>query len=79
MALIKLAEKRWTYILYKSDDSYILSVVCGGVGLFELNIPLSNEDGKKAFEDKLFLEKIAAEIANDPKKYSSQSISIEEL
>lgn len=47
MEMIKLAEERWTYILYKSDASYILSVVCGGVGLFELNIPLSNTMGSR--------------------------------
>ena len=78
MGLIKLAEKRWTYILYKVDDSYILSVVCGGVGIFELNIPLSSADGEKALNDKGFLETLAADISSDPKKYLSQSISIEE-
>jgi hypothetical protein len=76
VALIKLAEKRWTYTLYRSDHSYVLSVVCGSVGLFELNIPLSDADGTKALEDKGFLEQLVAEIADDPKKYSSQSISI---
>lgn len=76
MEMIKLAEKRWTYTLYKSDESYILSVVCGGVGLFELNMPLSNEDGVKALADEGFLERMAAEIANDPTKYSGRSISL---
>lgn len=77
MEMIKLAEKRWTYTLYKSDESYILSVVCGGVGLFELNIPLSNEDGVKALADEGFLERLVAEIANDPTKYAGRSISID--
>jgi hypothetical protein len=76
MELIKLAEKRWTYTLCKSGESNILSVVCGGVGLFELNIPLSDVDGAKALADKGFLEQLAAEIANNPQKYSAQSISI---
>lgn len=76
MEMIQLAEKRWNYMLYKVDESYILSVICGGVGLFELNIPLSNEDGVRALADETFLDKLAAEIANDPKKYSGSSISI---
>lgn len=76
MEMIKLAEKRWAYTLYKLGESYILSVFCGGVGLFELNIPLSNEDGVKALADESFLEALATEISNDPKKYSGQSISI---
>jgi hypothetical protein len=58
MGFVKLAEKRWTYTLYKSDDSYILSVVSDGVGLFELNIPLSEADGVKALADKGFLERV---------------------
>jgi hypothetical protein len=76
MAMIKLAEKRWTYTLYRSNEYYILSVVCGGVGLFELNILLSNAHGAEASAEPGFLARLAAEIANDPEKYSGQTIPI---
>jgi hypothetical protein len=50
--------------------------MCGGVGLFEINIALSEVDGAKALADKGYLEQIAVEIADNPQKYSAQSISI---
>ena len=76
MALEKLVEKRWTYILYNADGRYILSVVCGGVGLFELNLPLSDADGVRALNDSDFLDRLAAEVSDDPDRYISQSISL---
>ena len=66
MALVKLAEKRWIYIFCKSADAYVLSVLCGSVRLFELNIPLSDADRAKAVEDKVFLEQLVADIAANP-------------
>lgn len=76
MALSKILEKKWTYILYKIDGVHVLSVICGGVGLFEINIKLSNEVGQKAAQDIIFLEDLVAEISSDPKKYSPQSVVI---
>ena len=76
MPLEKLIEKRWTYILYSHDGRYVLSVVCGGVGLFELNLPLSDADGVRALSDSDFLDKLAAEVSHDPNRYLSLSISL---
>jgi hypothetical protein len=76
MALKKIAERRWTYILYKYGDQFIFSVICGGVGLFQLNLPLSVEDGVKALEEVDFLDKLAAKVRSAPEKYISQSVSI---
>lgn len=64
MALTKILEKKWSYTLYNADGVYIVSVVCGGVGLFEINIPLSYGVGEKALKDVDFLGRLVAEISN---------------
>lgn len=75
MALEKIAEKNWLYTLYRLDNgSIVLSVLCGGVGMYELNIPLGNEVAARAIEDEELLEKIASEIREHPQQYSGQSI-----
>lgn len=78
MILTKIVEKKWTYILYKADEVFILSVMCGGVGLFEISVCLSNQVGARASSDVDFLEGLADEISNDPRKYLAQSVSIKE-
>lgn len=47
MELNKIAEKKWTYTLYESDGNYLLSVICGGAAMYELNIPIALIDAKK--------------------------------
>lgn len=75
MATEKIAEKSWLYTLYRVDDgSIVLSVLCGGVAMYELNIPLDNEVAVRAIEDEKFLEKLASEIREHPQQYSGQSI-----
>ena len=76
MGLNKIAQKQWTYTLYESQGTYVLSVVCGGVGVYELNIPLTADDAEKAILDSAYLDKLVSEIANNPHKFASKSIQI---
>lgn len=76
MALNKVAEKKWTYTLYESEGKYVLSVVCGGVAMYELNIPLASDDAEKAISDSAYLDMLASEIANNPHKFATQSVRI---
>lgn len=77
MGTTKIAEKRWAYTLYKlSDGSIVLSVLCGGAAMFELNIPLDAEDAEKAVLDEKFVEEYASSIRTNPERYAHRSISI---
>lgn len=76
MTLTKVIEKKWTYTLYVSEFGYILSVVCGDVGLYELNMPLSQDEATKSLADNEYLDRLTTEIANNPHKFTSKSIPI---
>lgn len=76
MALKKIRQKAWMYTLYESDGSYILSVVCGGVAMYELNIPLSPDEASKAVSDEAFVETLAKNIASNPHQYAPKSVFI---
>lgn len=76
MTLVKVAQKPWKYTLYKDGDVYILSVLCGTVGLFELNLPLTPAEAENAAADPAWLAKRADEVASDPDKFAPRSIKI---
>ena len=77
MALIPIAKKDWAYTLYKSEDNYILSVVCGDVAIYELNIQLNDYEINRYMENQEYLEEIASEITTNPRKYSPRGIILE--
>ena len=77
MESIKLAQKKWEYTLYRMEDGrVILSVLCGGAAMYELNIPLDDETAAKAIDNENFLEDYAKDIRNRPDQYASRSVSI---
>jgi hypothetical protein len=77
MALKKVLQKKWSYTLYQDDDrKFILSVLCGGVGMYELNIPLSDEEGERVLEDEGFLNGLAESIRSNAVAYSGRSVKI---
>ena len=39
-----LAEKPWTWTLYRVEDSLVLSVLSGGVAMVEVNVTLTPEE-----------------------------------
>ncbi len=39
-----IVEKPWDYTFYEIDSNYFVRVLCGGVGLYELNIKLNEEE-----------------------------------
>jgi len=76
MRLKQIAEKKWVYTLYQSDDGYILSVLCGSSAMYQLNIPLSKNESDKAIGDADYLNELVKDIQQHPKKYASRSIKI---
>lgn len=75
MVFEKISEKPWAYTLYKFEDGgFVLSVLCGGAAMYEINIPLDNETAAKAIGDEVFLGKCASNIRDHPALYSDQHI-----
>lgn len=68
--------KRWNYSLQENKKGeIIISVLCGTVGLYEIEIVLS-ETEKKNFRDdgEFFLDELANDIRNNPSKYKDRQI-----
>jgi hypothetical protein len=73
----KLAEKRWVYTLSRLEDgAVVLSVLCGGAAMYELNIPLDEETAAKAIVDQKFVEEYANKIRSHPEQYAHRSIRL---
>jgi hypothetical protein len=71
----KIAQKRWAYTLYRLENGeVVLSVLCGGAAMYELNIPLDDETAAKAIVDQQFLEECADNIRSHPDRYAAKSI-----
>lgn len=70
-----LSESNWNWMLYKSDESFILSVLCGSVGMFTREIVLSIDEVSEYLEhsDKA-IEKVAQSVRSNPEKYQSRQI-----
>jgi hypothetical protein len=72
-----LLNKDWDYTLYQTDDKLIISIVCGGAGVFETNIKL-NEDEKLLYKLKGedYIEELAGDIQYSPAKYKNRHIDL---
>ncbi len=67
----EILKKPYEYVLSKTNSNdYILSVVCGTVGIFEVDITLSIDQIKK-YENsgEEFLDELAAKVRSNPKSY----------
>jgi hypothetical protein len=77
VALKAIAEKKWAYTLFQSEGGgYVLSVVCGGPAMYELNIPLSSQESAQAMASTESLDALAEKIRSNPKSYASRSIKL---
>ena len=39
-----LSKENWSWTLYKNESAYYLSVICGSVGIYSIEIELSKEE-----------------------------------
>ena len=64
----------WKYTLYEAeDDRLVLSVVCGGVGLYEVRVPLTPADVEAyRLSGAAYLDNLCAEVAKDPKRFDDR-------
>ncbi len=72
-----LKQQPWSYTLYDSDIGPVLSVVCGGTGMFELNIPLTPEEFAQVSGDEDATMALVRAITDAPDRYAARSIAID--
>ena len=76
--LNEIIKENWEYVLYQSEagDLYF-SVVCGTVGLYDLDIKLT-EQGKLEFESEgtVFLDTLAEEVRTYPSRYKDRQVKL---
>ncbi len=69
----EIIKKQWNYRLFKnSSDEYVLSVLCGTIGLYEVEVKLSPQQIQD-YEDKgeKVIDELAQEIRNNPANYTN--------
>lgn len=44
MKLELIFEEQWSFALYRKNTDYYLSVLCGGVAMYEITIRLTDEE-----------------------------------
>lgn len=74
MEKIVLTQEGWNYSLCKEGGRYLLSVVCGGVGLFEVEVEIPEDVALRGVEDKAQLEPLVAAIRANPDGYRHAGI-----
>jgi hypothetical protein len=71
-----IAEEAWSWMLLNQGEDFLLSVVCGSVGLFERHIQL-NEEEKILYRLRStgYIANLAEEIRRHPESFSSRYIA----
>lgn len=67
----ELLKKPWRYTLYINEaGSHILTVICGTIGLYEVEHILTNEQLLKyRAQGEVFIDALAKDISYTPRKY----------
>ena len=68
-----IINERWNYQLIKNNDKYVLSVMCGTVGLYEIEVELSDKQIKEYTQKgKEYIEVLVGKIRSNPSNYISK-------
>jgi hypothetical protein len=64
-----LAQVNWVYTLRKRGERYFLSVVCGGVGMYDVEVELSAEFASQCMADRALLSTLSENIRFTPERF----------
>ena len=56
--------------MVEDSGKYVLKVLCGGAGMFEVNYQLTDSEANTAKEDEEYCSFLANKIRQSPSKYS---------
>ncbi len=69
-----LIDSRNMYKLFKADTKYILTVVCGGIGMYERSIALTDEEVEKFRErGESYIDELACDVSKNEAKYRDRA------
>ena len=73
----EILRSQWEYMLCEKDGDLIFSVVCGTIGIYQVNIIL-NLDETENYEQKGedYLKELAEKIRYSPKSYNDRHINL---
>ena len=62
----------WLWVLFKLNDRYFLSVCCGSVGIFTIEVELESfEVVRYESEGVQFIDELSAKVRGNPTQYGS--------
>lgn len=72
----EVLKKQWSYTLYESDEGYALSVICGTVALYTIQVQL-NEEEVDAFKVNGvdYIDSLVKTIQSEPDKFKDRGMS----
>lgn len=71
--ITEIERESWNYILFRRRRDIIISVVSGGVALYEINVRLNDEDvSNYESNGKGFLKELANEIRLRPGRFEDR-------
>jgi hypothetical protein len=72
-----LKRESWSYSLEKRDSKYVLSVLCGGVGTYDVEVELSQPLAMACVSNKSELDSLANLIRKTPETYKHVGVLTE--
>lgn len=73
MALEEITRKDWYYILYRSPEGLLLTVLCGTVAMFEVSVLLTEDEVARYRVDPGYLDELSAAIRFSPDTYRARA------
>jgi len=67
--VIVLAQQNWVYTFRQRGGGYFLSVVCGGVGMYDVEVELTPEFAAQCLADRANLDVLSEKIRFSPSKF----------
>jgi hypothetical protein len=64
-----LAQVNWVYTLRQRGERFFLSVVCGGVGMYDVEVELSAEFAAQCLADRSLLDTLCEKIRYTPERF----------
>jgi len=73
--MTEIDRSHMAWILYQKEERYFLSVVCGGVGIFEVVIQFSRDESVLYKRNgKIFVDSFASNVRSNPSKYQERAV-----
>jgi len=71
-----IAEKSWGWILFADGNRVFLSVVCGGVGVYEMEFELTDDEAESYRQaGSEYLDHLAGAVRSAPTSFEARRLS----